>query len=812
MPSLRGLAEMWEQVSSVRARVRQVGSVFERPDGLPHANVKQCGKFKDVLEPLLKAILTWPRNSAGKIQMCSVFQTETELAKLYRLLKVQTDAKQVKAEAWLCKKFVVLLKRKKQRRQIPRCEHFRELLEFIPDQDDDDDHDAGDHPLALDAGDTGSTEDETSLHDSDVELLSSDDDNEPDKDDSAFAETQVDTQVDDACVIVEAEHAPVDGETAARPSSAVEVASEAPATDAVDAPPVAPESAGSRRPGPKGKMHCFDSEVVDVDEMDQQVCDACERKLSKCHCMQLRQLKQSIYAMKNLQAARKRSQLMRAAREKSSGEAKASNEKSACGESKASDEKSACGEAKASDEKSAGEAMVKVVEASVLDAAATSWKDVDTFLEVTRRGQLAAREHVKNAKGGPGDDSKVDCKKAKKTKPLKRPAACSVAAPKRAKCDEKELEPEAGDEKPSSEANVEVDTKPMEKDKAEAKKCGKHKRKPKEADLDDIADNATVYFGADDVPRPIRSPSPEPELETTSAGATGRGRGRGGRGGKGRGRQGRGHQGRGDNGGVAESVASKAGRGRGTSSAKGKGRDKTEAPAEDGKKVVESESKPKKSRKSSAQGEAALEETTLKTFARRRQPKQPMNKARFIAIRDAFDTFVRDRLPEFPSKFEDPFWTYCMAEWVDVDHNEDTDFARLAKRWFMVRGNAWRQRLLPAGENEMPMRKDSTSDVRLDALLKRLARMDAPKVDWHEQILLACVILIYYASNVDVKFLEAFDALEFFSGAGNVSRMLRFAGHAVGSFDIKLGNPAPGKQNAMDLLTDAGMAFFGCFS
>ena len=228
-----------------------------------------------------------------------------------------------------------------------------------------------------------------------MELLSSDDDNEPDKDDSAFAETQVDTQVDDACVIVEAEHAPVDGETAARPSSAVEVASEAPATDAVDAPPVAPESAGSRRPGPKGKMHCFDSEVVDVDEMDQQVCDACERKLSKCHCMQLRQLKQSIYAMKNLQAARKRtielklhwigailllyipmtisvwvtrccwvvivcrSQLMRAAREKSSGEAKASNEKSACGESKASDEKSACGEAKASDEKSAGEAMVK---------------------------------------------------------------------------------------------------------------------------------------------------------------------------------------------------------------------------------------------------------------------------------------------------------------------------------------------------------------------------------------------------------------------------------------------------------------------
>ena len=63
--------------------------------------------------------------------------------------------------------------------------------------------------------------------------------------------------------------------------------------------------------------------------------------------------------------------------------------------------------------------------------------------------------------------------------------------------------------------------------------------------------------------------------------------------------------------------------------------------------------------------------------------------------------------------------------------------------------------------------------------------------------------------SVFVSVSQAFDALEFFCGAGNVSRCLKYAGHSVGSFDIKLGTPLPGKQNAMDLLSDAGMASFG---
>ena len=108
-----------------------------------------------------------------------------------------------------------------------------------------------------------------------------------------------------------------------------------------------------------------------------------------------------------------------------------------------------------------------------------------------------------------------------------------------------------------------------------------------------------------------------------------------------------------DNGGD-EAVASKAGRG-GKSSAKGKSQKQAEAPAkaEDGMKEVESGSEKKRPRVSAPKkGEGSPEEAT-KTFARRRQPKQPMNKARFMAIRDAFDAIIRDRLPEFPSKSED---------------------------------------------------------------------------------------------------------------------------------------------------------------
>ncbi|CAJ1435264.1 unnamed protein product [Effrenium voratum] len=51
---------------------------------------------------------------------------------------------------------------------------------------------------------------------------------------------------------------------------------------------------------------------------------------------------------------------------------------------------------------------------------------------------------------------------------------------------------------------------------------------------------------------------------------------------------------------------------------------------------------------------------------------------------------------------------------------------------------------------------------------------------------------------------EAYSCIELFCGRAWVSRMMRLAGHSVASFDIELGRPQPGKQNDMDLTSDAG--------
>ena len=55
--------------------------------------------------------------------------------RFYRMCREQVDMKQIKAEAWLCKKFMVLLKRKKHRKQVPRCPNFRALLALLPRAD-----------------------------------------------------------------------------------------------------------------------------------------------------------------------------------------------------------------------------------------------------------------------------------------------------------------------------------------------------------------------------------------------------------------------------------------------------------------------------------------------------------------------------------------------------------------------------------------------------------------------------------------------------------------------------------------------------
>ncbi|CAK9003435.1 unnamed protein product [Durusdinium trenchii] len=86
---------------------------------------------------------------------------------------------------------------------------------------------------------------------------------------------------------------------------------------------------------------------------------------------------------------------------------------------------------------------------------------------------------------------------------------------------------------------------------------------------------------------------------------------------------------------------------------------------------------------------------------------------------------------------------------------------------------------------------------KLNLVLQRLYLMGAPKV------LMACIILLTANSKLDT-FTESIEFIEVFSGDGWVSKCMKANGIATVSFDIRLGDPLPGKQDAMDLLSDAG--------
>lgn len=55
--------------------------------------------------------------------------------------------------------------------------------------------------------------------------------------------------------------------------------------------------------------------------------------------------------------------------------------------------------------------------------------------------------------------------------------------------------------------------------------------------------------------------------------------------------------------------------------------------------------------------------------------------------------------------------------------------------------------------------------------------------------------------------LEAYGFIEVFSGKGFVSKHMRVNGIPTAAFDLELGKPLPGKQDAMDILSDSGFAF-----
>ncbi|CAE7837421.1 unnamed protein product [Symbiodinium necroappetens] len=601
MPSLKGVAEKWENNATVRSRVRLFGTALSESSGggLPHANVKQCAKFRDVVAPLVTAVVASPV-APGKLGIFTVHQAECELTKLYRTLKAHVDVKQVKAEAWLCKKFVVLLKRKKQRRQVPRCGDFRHLLSLLDGEDPDEDGGVGGEETddngdgsegpghVLESG--GSVDEDASLHDSDVELLSG-------EDDAADCQAVADMRLEDDHAAVVIDDDP--------PQDVAMVDASAPAASA----PVL------RRSGAVMKGHTFEGPVVDVEALDVVSCGV------------------SLSVVPPLV--------------KAAGD---------------------------NDETQPLDAEVSVEVAKDWMSAAEllnekGWEpDMNEF--VTRRQQLAAVQvatTVEETEGQPKAKAKGKAK-------MKRPAAAAKASAKKRKGsaelatiadgpperpqaalselgvplnnrgeDEKandSAEPvdmEAEKDKAGSGSGAKPNPKAKAKGKAKAKAKGKVKPCESEASDGDVSDdNRTVHFdenplhaafykGPEDVPRPPSSPEhSEPESAAEAGGdgvpkAKGRGRGRG----KGKGR-GRGPVANGSDGAPPELPRRGRGRGRGKAfCAKGR------VPHE------------------------GDEDESQKTFARRRMPSATMNKNRFLAIRDAFDTIIRNNVPKFPSKQED---------------------------------------------------------------------------------------------------------------------------------------------------------------
>lgn len=57
---------------------------------------------------------------------------------LLQKMRVPVDNKKVDVDAWTAKKFLVLLKRKLNRKQVPRVAGFQELLAALSHDDDND--------------------------------------------------------------------------------------------------------------------------------------------------------------------------------------------------------------------------------------------------------------------------------------------------------------------------------------------------------------------------------------------------------------------------------------------------------------------------------------------------------------------------------------------------------------------------------------------------------------------------------------------------------------------------------------------------
>ena len=74
-------------------------------------------------------------------------------------------------------------------------------------------------------------------------------------------------------------------------------------------------------------------------------------------------------------------------------------------------------------------------------------------------------------------------------------------------------------------------------------------------------------------------------------------------------------------------------------------------------------------------------------------------------------------------------------------------------------------------------------------------------------------IYTYVCKEGDICFLlcarQVYGFIEFYAGLGNCSRVHKLAGIPTASLDIMYSTADPGKQNYMDILSNAGMAPLG---
>ncbi|CAL1131372.1 unnamed protein product [Cladocopium goreaui] len=180
------------------------------------------------------------------------------------------------------------------------------------------------------------------------------------------------------------------------------------------------------------------------------------------------------------------------------------------------------------------------------------------------------------------------------------------------------------------------------------------------------------------------------------------------------------------------------------------------------------------------------------SFARRNCPKSEFGKAKWHALKRAFTELIRPRLTTY-SAHEDKFWQFATSEWKKDDIEV-----------LSIKGMARPPRAAGLPEqflHNIPFCKmiKPANRFKLDLVMGRLYAMGAP------QLLLASIALLALNPEVEI-FTEAYGFLEFFCGQAWVSTVMRASGVPTAQFDISLGNPKQGKQDAMDLLTPSGFS------